>query len=385
MGHKSFIVIAICSIVMSTSCQKKDTASAENSILSVGTHLLVTAGACYSGAGNTTFTNLTASNIVYSINLQNGNREAILADYNSTPSNYGDSPVGLIDAGTSFSVLIENTTTTSLRRIESIDKTSYARTIYSGNTTALSAQLRGMIELPDGYYLVSKSSALEKMKSGLNRLMAGAYPWVNLANPPAASGCAPSVTLLTASAVLNNGNIVFAHAAAGASKIGIVSAQGYSVAGNCLNGGAVIFPPGAAAYPTAMVYDSAKNNLLVAYAGNSTATGVNSIYVYPVNETTNTLGAGVAIYDSSLFGSGSGWNYLLYGVSAMTLDPSDNSLYVATAITTNTTISNFQILKLKYDSTQIGVANNQVLLPVSNPFYSYGFDTKCISSMTITH
>jgi hypothetical protein len=238
-----------------------------------------------------------------------------------------------------------------------------------------------MIQLPDTYLLVSKSTALEKVKSGLNRLTIGASPWVQLTTP--ASGCTTNATLLSATAVLNNGNIVFAHAAAGANRIGIVSAQGYSSAASCLNGAATVASPTATAYPTAMAYDGTNNQLIVAYAGNSTATDVNSIYVYPINESTNTIGTGVKIYDANLFGSSSGWNFLLYGVSAMVLDSSENALYISTAINTNTTVSNFQIVKLSYNPTLIGVTNNLVLQPSAVPFYGYGFDTKCISSMML--
>jgi hypothetical protein len=289
-----------------------------------------------------------------------------------------------VDDGTSVNILIENTTTTSLRRIETVDKTSAARSIYSNYTTALSAQLRNMIQLPDTYLLVSKSTALEKMKDGTNRLTIGTTtPWVSLSSP--ASGCTTNATLLSSMAALNNGNIVFAHAASGNSHIGIVSAQGYSAVSSCLNGDATVSSPDSAAYPTAMAYDSINNQLLVAYAGNSIATNVNSIYAYPINESANTIGAGVKIYDASLFGSNPGWNFLLYGVSAMVLDPSGGFLYVATAIGTTTTISNYQIDKLSYTPSKIGVSNNEVLLPSAVPFYGYGFDTKCISSMMLAN
>lgn len=370
----SFVLLAIC-VLVGTGCKKKDDSTTASK------YLYVTSGVCYPGGGNTGFTNLTSSNLVYRINVDTGARDSILADYNSSPSNTGDSPVGIVDNGGSVNVLIENTSTTSLRRIETIDKTSGSRSIYSNNTTALSAQLRGMILLPDTYLLVSKSTALEKVKSGLNRLTIGANPWVSLSAP--ASGCTTNATLLSAMAVLNNGNIVFAHAAAGANRFGIVSAQGYSTAANCLNGAATVSSPNAAAYPTAMAYDGVNNKLIVAYAGNATTTDINSIYVYPINESTNTIGTGVKIYDASLFGSTSGWNFLLYGISAMVLDTTEGVLYVATAINTNTTLSNDQIVKLSYNPALIGVTNNLVLQPSAVPFYGYGFDTKCISSMML--
>ncbi len=85
-------------------------------------YLYVAAGACYSGS-NTTFTNATSSNLVYRISLDTGARDFVLADYWSSPSNVGDSPVGLANADDNFIyVLIENSTTISLRRIEKIKK-----------------------------------------------------------------------------------------------------------------------------------------------------------------------------------------------------------------------------------------------------------------------
>src|ERR1700743_2758804 len=98
MSMKSFILMAVCCVIAGTSCKKKDDLSDDVSTLATGKHLFVASGVCYAGAGNTTFTNLTASNIVYAVDLTTGSREGILADYNSTPSNYGDSPVGLVSA-----------------------------------------------------------------------------------------------------------------------------------------------------------------------------------------------------------------------------------------------------------------------------------------------
>ncbi len=68
----------------------------------------------------------------------------------------------------------------------------------------------------------------------------------------------------------------------------------------------------------------------------------------------------------------------------MVLDPTDNSLYIATAINTATTIVNYAIEKFSYDATQIGVSNSSVLTRSgSTPFYDYGGDTKCIADMMI--
>jgi hypothetical protein len=273
-------------------------------------------------------------------------------------------------------VLIENTTTVGLRRIERVPKLGGStRTTYSGNITALSAQARAMTLLPDGYLLVSKSTAIEKMKDGSNRLLKGANPWVSLSTP--ASSCTTSATLLSSMARLNNGAIVFGHAAASNARIGVVDPLGYALAGDCKS---ALSSPAATSFPTAMVYDGANHKLIVAYAGSTTAADINTIYSYDVDETTSVLSNPQELYDSSLFGST--YNYLLFGVSSMTLDTTNGYLYVATAVSTATTAANYKIEKLKYAPANIG-SNNPAVLSWEKTLYDFGNDTKCISSMTI--
>lgn len=389
--------LAFAGLVFFTGCMKPapETSSPNNSASSTGSYLYVASGACYSGAGNTTYTNIQASNLVYRINPDNGMKDMQIADYWSSPSVYGDTPVGLGTVQNDLVVLVENTTTPASRRIERIGKTAAGpRSAYSSNATAFTPTaghiLRGMTQLSDGYFLVSKSIAVEKVKDGANRLgvvVGGTtYPWLNLANPPATSSCITNTTLVSSTVVLNNGNIVFSHAGTAMNRIGLISSSGYGATANCLNGNAIVAAPTALAFPTAMAYDGVSNKLIVAYAGSSTAADVNSIYVYPVNETANTIGTGVKIYDANAFGANPGWNFLLYGISAMTYEPSTNSLYVASAINTNIAVSGYKIEKLVFNAANIGVNNNAVLSRNgSAPFYDYGSDTKCISSLMIAN
>jgi hypothetical protein len=313
---------------------------------------------------------------LYRLNLTTGVKDTI-ADYYASPSSTGDSPVAVVsESSTSLLVLVENTTTVGLRRIERLTKAaSGGRQTYSGNITALSSQLRAMTLLTDGYLLVSKSTAVEKMKDGSNRLLAGANPWVNLAAP--VSSCTTSTTLIPAVTKLNNGSIVFAHAATGAARVGVVNPLGYTVAGDCKSATSA---PNAAAFPTAMVYDGVNNILLVAYGGATASTDLNSIYAYSVNESTGVLSNPQKVYDASLFGST--YNYLLFGISAMTYDATTGDIYVATSVSTSATISNYRIEKLHYDPTQLGTANSSVLVKRST-MYDFGSDTKCISSLTV--
>lgn len=349
----------------------------EETLSSSGPYLYVTSGACYSGNSITTFNNTSSSNLVYRLNLADGQKDMVLADYFSSLSNPGDSPVTVIDNdSSSVLVLVENTTTVGLRRIERIEKTSNgSRSTFNGNTTALSAQVRNMIRLQDDYLLVSKSTAAEKVLRTGNRLLVGANPWLSLSTP--ASSCTTSATLISAVQKLSNGLLVFAHAATGNARIGVVSALGYSINSDCKSAQSA---PVATAFPTAMAYDSTNNKLIVAYGGNSTASDINSIYTYSIDESTGVISDPQKIYDSNGFGST--FNYLLFGISAMTLDAGSNTLYVATTVSTATTAVNYKIEKFSYNPSLIGTSNNSVL-GYQGTFYSNGNDTKCISSMMI--
>lgn len=340
--------------------------------------LYVASGTCYSGNGITTFTNLTSSNQVYRLNLESGQKDTFIADYYSSPSNPGDSPVSIVDFDANrLAVLIENATTATLRRIELIDKKQFGgRVTYSNNTTALSAQVRKMRKLSDGYMLISKSTAVEKMTAGSGRLTVGANPWLNLATPT--SACTTSTALISAILQLPTGLLMFAHAGTGAARIGSVSALGYSVAGDCKAG---LTAPNANAFPTSMVYDKLNKILLVSYGGSSTGVDLNSIYAYSIDEVTGAITNPQKIYDSNLFGST--YNYLLFGISAMAYDTDNKQLYVATTISNATTAVNYRIEKLNYDPSKIGVANSSVLTKGNSIYYDYGYDTKCISDMYI--
>lgn len=373
MSALATVVFAAAITFTLAGCEEEEQAAAG----AAPKYLYVASGACYSGNGVTTFTNATSSNLVYRLNLSTGTKERSIADYFASPANPGDSPVAVVsENSSSLLVLVENTTTVGLRRIERVSKTGAAsRTTYSGNITALSAQARAMTLLPDGYLLVSKSTAIEKMKDGSNRLLKGANPWVTLSTP--ASSCTTSATLLSSMARLNNGGIVFAHAAVGTARIGVIDPLGYAVAGDCKSAQT---SPNASSFPTAMVYDGTNRKLIVAYAGSTTAADINTIYSYDVDETTSVLSNPQELYDSSLFGST--YNYLLFGVSSMTLDTTNGYLYVATAVSTATTAANYKIEKLKYAPANIG-SNNPAVLSWEKTLYDFGGDTKCISSMTI--
>jgi hypothetical protein len=385
MNKDKLIATGICSLIiifgiliLNSSCAKapkNDTTG--NSAAATPKYLYVATGACYSGNSVTTFTNLTASNQVLRLKLEDGSLDRVIADYYASPSNPGDSPITVVNYDADHVlVLVENTTTVGARRIEKIKKNDPTnRTTFTNNTTALSAQLRNMIQLNDGYFLISKSTAAEKHKDGNNRLMAGANPWLNLATP--ASACTTSNTLISAVAQLPSGLLAFAHAATSQSRIGIVSALGYSVAGDCKAGQT---SPLATSFPTAMFYDSENKFMIVSYGGSTTVDNMNTIYAYTIDETTGAITSPQELYDANGFGST--YNYLLFGIPSMHYDAENKIVYIATTINTAAAAVNYRIEKFSYDPTKIGVSNSNVLTHLGT-FYDYAIDTKCISSMTI--
>lgn len=355
------------------------TDSTPSAPVSIPRYLYVASGACYSGGGNTTFTNSTSANLVYRIDLSTGAKDNVLVDYNASPAQAGDSPVGIASADPdNIYVLVENTTTIGARRVEKVPKNSHGnRILFSNNTTAFNAQLRGLFLGSNGDLLINKSTAVEKITSSNVRILKGANPYISAPAAP----CATSITLIPKVEVLSNQFIVFLHAAASQNRFGFVKPEGYSAVGDCTVAQAA---PNVASFPVATVYDAANSKLIVAYAGSATATDINSIYAYDITETASsvTVGAANKIYDVSQYPTT--YPYLLYGISEMVLDPEEKKIYIATAVNTSTTVVNYAIEKFSYDGSKIGVSNSEVLTRNGTvPFYDYGIDTKCISDMMI--
>lgn len=333
-------------------------------------YLYVTAGACYSG-NNTTFTNLTSSNQIYRLDLTSGKKEITIADYFSGPSNNGDSPVSTANFDSDhIAILIENTTSPSLRRIEIVDKKDRGtRNTLSNNITALSAQVRHFTKLSSGDFLISKSSAVEFISQ--NNVRIGA-PFINATAAP----CTTSTTLIPKTLTLSNGKIVFLHAATGQNRFGIFASTGGTT---CSTAQAA---PNANSFPTAAFYDSDNKRLFVSYSGNATTVDLNSIYTYLINESTGAISSPQKIYDALDYPAT--YSYLLYGISEMTYDPTTKTVFIATAISNAATIVNYSIEKFSYDATQIGVANSKVLNRVgTTPFFPFDNDTKCIAHLRV--
>ncbi len=372
MGAKKLFKIVVgLGVLLTNGCAKEPE---EASSTSNSRYLYIASGACYSGT-NTTFSATTSSNLVYRVRLSDGGVDATIADYLASPSNAGDSPAGMINGDDNYIYVLVENATAGLRRIEKVEKKANgARSLFTNNSTALSSQLRDLFKLSNGDFAVAKSNGVEYITSGNVRLGA---PYIN----PTAAPCNTSTTLISKVLTLSNGKFVFLHAAANQNRFGIFAATGGTT---CATAQAGPLGVAGAAYPTGAFYDAANAKLIVAYAGNTTATDVNSIYAYSVDETTNAITSPQKIYDASLYPAT--YPHLLYGISEIAYDSATGTVYIATATTTATTVVNYAIEKFTYDPSQIGVDNTKVLTRSgSTPFIQYGGDTKCISKMFIAN
>lgn len=367
---KSYKILLFMLVFMTVSCNSKKTEEPQPapaaSVVDATKpkYLYVTTGVCYSGS-NTTFTSATSSNLIYRLSLSSAQKDMNLADYNALPANSGDSPVGIVEVDSgNVMTIVENT---SGRRLEKFSKSaSPTRSIFSSNTTILSSNLKGIVKTSDGGFLIAKTAGIEKITSQGIRLGA---PYIGTS---LGTTCGATNANINGVAVNASGKIFFINAAASNNRWGVISPNGYTVAADCLAAQAA---PNTNAYPVAIQYIPSYNQVMVAYAGNAITTDLNSIYVYDFNDTTNAISNPTKIYDSSSYVSA---GYLLYGISAMTFSSDDNSLYVATAVSNATTVVNYSVEKLKYDP-----AAKLLTRSASIPFYSYGVDTKCISSMIV--
>lgn len=363
----------IAGVLLATSCNQKKkeesvAAPEPSKITDVAKpkYLYVTTGACYSGTGNTTFTATSSSNLVYRLNLSTAKKDLTFADYNASTTP-GETPISVAEQDKDNLLILVEISTGGGRKIQKLAKSSFAtRSDFSSNTSALSAILRSMIKTANNGVLVSKSSGIEKF-TNLGIRMGTPYIGSNLGTT-----CGTSNTNITSMAINASNKIFYTNAAASNNRWGVISPNGYSTSADCLTAQAA---PVATAYPVAIIYLSATNQVMVAYAGNSLSVDLNSIYVYDFNDSTNTISNPTKIYDANTYIAA---GYLLYGISAMAFDSSDNNLYVATAISSATTVVNYAIEKLNYNPSTKSLARVS-----TTPFYNYGVDTKCISSLSI--
>lgn len=305
--------------------------------------LYVASGTCYGGGVVTS----AGSGTIAVLDPDTGSLRRIIVDYGSTSP--GDLPVAIADYDADHIIVaVENA---AGRRLDLVRKDGSGLFTYLTNATALNGILRAMSFGSDGTVLVAKSTAIEKFSPSRARITQGALPFVNAPG----GACATATTMMVDVKTLSNGKILYAHAAATPNnKIGLISATGYTVVGDCLSTQAA---PATTALPTAILPHSS-GTILVSFG--STTNASNSIQAYDLNITTNAFsGATTAFADVSL----------VNGPSALAENPVDTSVYVASSLSTFNTIERFSFDPATKLMTRTG--------PTMGPQYY----TKCISSL----
>ena len=311
-------------------------------------YLYISTGACYGGG---VVTSVGPANIISRFDLETGTYLGKVIDYNTFSP--GDSPIAMWDYDSSqMLVLIENA---SGRRIDRVNKDGSGAMVHITNSTALSAAMRTFVMLNDFSILVSKSTAVEKFNAAKSRVLNGANPWISAPG----GTCATSATLISSIGVFPNGKILYTHAAATPNnKIGLISAAGYTIAGDCL---ATQAGPTTTALPTKILIHSS-GKTLVSYG--STTSASNVVYSYNVNSTSNTITSPVAAWtDYSI----------VNGPSSMVEDPATGEVLISSATSTFNTVEKF-----------IFNSNTGVLSRANSaPFMSPSLYTRCITDMKV--
>lgn len=411
MKSRILETIVIC-LLLASGCVKK---AEEQSLVPTGaSKLYVATGTCNSGNGITTYTT-TATRTLEEYSTQDASHTATLLDYNAIGTFIANThPKSIADNGNSLYILNENATTTSERKVILVPKSApLTFSNYYANTTVLSGIMVGFFKDEDSNILISKTSAIEKINASPARLPAGANPWVNA---PAGT-CATSTTFITSVLALPKysgaaaGKVVFTHqgATAALNRIGIVSANGYFAAADCLAGvqvsgithtkaanltaGTVAFNTNGTS-PTAAVFIPHANGtitgkLLVAYSNgqisNNNAGTYNlnhGLVMWDVDEpsaTTATLTNPVVVFDDST---------VLFGISALTYDPISSTIYVASAgdagvanQTTNGYGYNVEKFTVAFDANHAPSLTR--ITSAGKPFIKGGIYTRCISSLAL--
>ncbi len=346
-------------------------------------YLYVASGACYSGTGNTTYTATTASNVIFRLNLETGQYEGRIADFTTVEDSAGTTPVAVRDYDDEhLMVLIQHTT---LRRIELIKKQlAGERRSYYTNTSAaapygaLQTNVSDMVIVDDGL-LIARTNAIEKLDTGkIRKAGNGTNAWVQGPGGDCSTSTVnmTSVTTIPTTANTVGYNILYTHSQNASSatnnRAGIIDGDtGWNGTLGCLDDQSTV---AATAYPTAAVYMSNYNRVVIAYAGTN-VTEQNSLYTYAVDTaaTSNILSDAVNSFEDPS---------TLYGISAMTYDESTGHLYVASggSVATNLTTGSipYKIEKFSFDPT-----TKKFTRVSTSAFYSGNIESRCISSMAI--
>jgi len=309
--------------------------------------LYVASGACYAGGVATSI----GASTVTAFDIESGQVDRVVVDYNMISP--GDSPVSIVEYdATRILVLVENA---AGRRIDLVEKDGSSVSTYVVNGTALSAVLRKMVLLPDYSLLVSKSSAVEKFSAAKSRVTQGVNPYINAPG----LGCATSTTLISDIVPLNNGKIIYTHAAATPNnKIGLISATGYASTADCLTS---VASPTTTALPTSALQHS--SGALIVTFGSTTASS-NFIYGYDVNSSANIINNAVASFADMA---------IVNGPTSIIEDTDTGDVFVANGNANFNTIEKFY-----FDSSTKILSRLTV-----QPFIGAQIYTRCVTDMKV--
>lgn len=426
MGRNSSKITAVMAGVAFalTGCSSN---SADEASTALSKKLYIASGQCNSGLGVTSFGTQNSSRRVSKLDLTTKQLTTFLdltEPFVGGVFGIDTGAQALVNDGKNILMLTENAVAMSDRKIYTIPKASPFNTeIYSTDPLALTQTAghitRSLLKDADGALLFSKSVGIEKVGINTLRIPQGANPWVNAP----ASTCATSTTFMSAMQVLppytgsTAGKIIYSHAGAtGAlNRIGIVSADGYSIAANCLIGYQInavahtyaanvtgplpiVFagtggpPTTIGTSPTSMVFIKTGDapgvigKLVVSYSAAVAAETSNNvalnyaIVAWDVNESSATVATltNPVILSRQLDA--------VFGISAMAYDSDAKALYVATASQTgvmNQTTAGYgyKIEKFNYDPVTL---NEATLVRENNkPYMERTSGTKCITSMVV--
>lgn len=414
LTKKSLSCLLMVSLVPTVffSCQKVEEAVAQ---MTPAKTLYVATGACNSGSGITTYTSTTATRTIERFSTVTGASLGSLFDYASVQSGMPGLtyPAGVIDSGSKLYLLNEGGA--SLRSVILVPKASaYSySTIVANNALALSSVLNGFTFDDQGSVLISKTAGIEKFNSSSTRLTASGSAWV--INPGAACAATPAnttsvLTVPTSGGV--TGHVIIANqgATSGTNRLSaIFGGTGYINTSNCLASaqinstthskasnlvsGTIVFPATGTS-PTSMAYVPFSSGtviakLLVTYSNNQTNNSVSGsvttlnhgIVAWDVNQPTPatlTLTNPMVLVED---------HNVVFAASAIAYDASSNSVYVAVggvlgSINQTTGGLGYNIEKFSLDMTNASTTGPR-LTRVSPTFILGGYNTKCISGMTI--
>lgn len=409
-------------LILSGGCGRKftETTSASSSAKS----LYVASGLCYSGAGVTTYTALTASRVITTWNTDTGVSKGIFADLNNAYNvSINTVPQAMVDKGDSILLLTENATTMGDRKIFKIKKSSPNNfSIFANDPLAFGANTlhitRTLVQEPDGSILFNKSLGIERLNSsGVRIVKGGVNPWVN---PAGVTGnCfTAAASLVTQMDVMNpytsttRGKLIYLHSGNTAvlNRIGIVQRTGLTstTVGDCAGsspvGGAstvahtnatpltgpatfvgtgtsltsMVYIPTSAPFATAgkLIVANAPS---VATAFDNSASFNHGLVMWDVNETSDTVATLTNPYiiwrDESV----------VFAPTAMAYDASTSSLYVAVGGSVGLMNQTTQGLGYNVEKFTLDITNRLLTRVMINqqPFIQGNANTRCISGLLV--